>query len=133
MRIYKITSLCLAVIFIVVGFLFLFFTNSVLEFFNNLSFIVGLPKAPLDAVNFYLALALSFMYLVTILAFYMYKNPDNKIYPILLIHGKAASSFFSLYLFLTHDHFLIYISNFIIDGSIAIIILLLINAKRRTR
>jgi hypothetical protein len=119
------------VIFAAVGFLFLFFTDPVLDFFNNLSPIFGLPEAPLKATNFYLALASAFMYLVTLLAFLMYKNPDNKIYPVLLTHGKVASSVLSLYLFLTHQHYLIYITNFIVDGCIAIVLLLLIKNMKQ--
>lgn len=131
MKIYKLFSLCFMIIFAVVGLLFLFFTDPVLAFFNNLSMTFGLPEAPLEATNFYLALASAFMYLVTLLAFMMYRNPENKVYPVLLTHGKIASSVLSLYLFLTHQHYLIYITNFIVDGCIAIVLLLLIKKMKQ--
>jgi ABC-type Co2+ transport system permease subunit len=58
------------------------------------------------------------MYLVTVLAFLMYKNPENRYFPLLLIHAKLASSLLSLALFLAHSHYLIYLANFVIDGII---------------
>ena len=86
-----------------------------------------MPLSPVNGVSFYLILAVAYMYLVTLLAFFMYRYPDNRIIPVLLINGKFASSLMSLGFFLMHQHFLIYLTNFIMDGFIAVMILILYN------
>jgi hypothetical protein len=72
------------------------------------------------------------MYLVTILAFLMFRHPDNREYPLLLTHAKLASSIVSLALFVLNAHYLIYLANFIMDGAIGILVLTLSAKMRRT-
>ena len=60
------------------------------------------------------------MYAVTLLAFLMYRHPEQNIYPFLLANFKLASSIISLCLFIIHQHYLIYLANFLIDGFIGI-------------
>jgi len=120
MKLYKLFSLTIAVIFAAVGLIFLFFPDSVLIFFNSISGYFGLPQSPTQGIDFYLILAVAYMYLVTIIAWMMYRYPKQKIYPFLLAHGKIASSVISIYLFLTYQHYLIFLANFIIDGFIGI-------------
>lgn len=128
---YKLISLVLSVIFATVGILFLFTPNGVINFFNSMSGVFDLPEADFEGMNFFLILSVAYMYLVTVLALLMYKSPSNKYYPQLLAHGKFASSFISLYMFIIHQPYLIYISNFIVDGLIGVLVLILyINSKR---
>ncbi len=132
MRAYKPISLILMLLFAVTGLLFLFIPDKVLIFFNNLSPFFGLPQSPVIGGNFYSILTSGYMYLVTILAFLMFKHPENSTFPFILIHGKLASSVLSLALFLVQAHFLIFLTNFIVDGIIGLALLTLYLKMRRT-
>jgi hypothetical protein len=121
---YKIISAALAVMFAVVGFLFLLLPDGVLEFFNSLSRRIGMTQAPLNGMGFYLILASGYMYLVTLLAFFMYRYPENRHFPLLLANGKLASSILSLYMFLSHQPYLVCLVNFLVDGFIGIIVMI---------
>jgi hypothetical protein len=131
MRLYKLFSLAAAILFTAVGMGFLFFPNTVLNFFNNISVCFGLPQAQVNGSGFYTTLASAYMYLVTLLAYQMYRYPEQDIYPSLLAQGKLASSVISIYLFLMHHPYLIYFINFVIDGLIGIAVLYLMKIKKR--
>jgi hypothetical protein len=122
-RIYKFFSLSMAITFAIVGLVFLFMANGVLAFFNDLSLRLGMAVSPEAGVDFYLILAVGYMYLVTLLAFFMYRHPQNSFFPLLLLNGKAASSLLSIAMFLLHRPFLIYLANGIVDGLIAVAVL----------
>jgi hypothetical protein len=92
----------------------------VLSFFDRLSPTLGLPEAPPVGHLFFLALASGYMYLVSLLAWLMFRHPDNETYPKLLVQGKAATSLLSLGFFVAHRPFLIYLANFLVDGLIAV-------------
>jgi Na+-driven multidrug efflux pump len=127
MKLYKTVSLLSVIIFAVVGLLFLFIPNEILRFFNNTSCYFGLPSTPLVGVSFYLILAVGYMYLVTIVAYYMYRNPKNKIFPMLMANGKLASAFLSFYLCIMDKPYLVYITNGVVDGLIGLMALLFYN------
>lgn len=133
MRLYKLFSLTVAIIFAIVGLIFLFFPDWALIFFNSISGYLRLPQAPLQGTGFYLILASAYMYLVTLLAYLMYRHPDQNIYPFLLAHAKLASSVISIYLFLIYQHYLIYLANFIIDGFIGIAALYFFLKMKKTK
>jgi hypothetical protein len=133
MKIYKPTSLILMFVFAIVGLLFLIIPDQVLIFFNNVSSSLGMVQAPVIGHNFYLILAAGYMYLVTVLAFLMFRNPEVRQYPMLLTHAKLASSFLSLMLFLVHAHYLIYLANFVIDGFIGLVVLYFYFKLQRVR
>lgn len=130
MRLYKLFSISTAAIFAVVGLIFLFFPDSALIFFNSISIYFGLPNSPVKGAGFYLTLAAAYMYLVTWLAYLMYRYPEQKIYPFLLAQGKLASSVISIYLFIVHQPYLIYFANFVIDGGIGLAALYLMKMKK---
>lgn len=130
MRLYKLFSLTAAAIFAVVGLIFLLFPDSALIFFNSISGYFGLPQSPVQGTGFYLTLASAYMYLVTLLAYLMYRYPEQRIYPFLLAQGKLASSIISIYLFLMHQPYLIYFANFVIDGIIGIAALYFMKMKK---
>lgn len=125
MKVYRLVSLTLAVLFAVTGLLFLSVPDRVLALFNTLSVSLGMPESPLTGFGFYLILAVGYMYMVTVLAFLMYRQPDNKYFPLLLTHAKIASSLLSLAFFVFHAHYLVYLANFIVDGAIAAVVLVL--------
>jgi hypothetical protein len=110
--------------------IFLFLPDSALIFFNSISGYFGLPQSPVQGTGFYLILASAYMYLVTLLAYLMYRYPEQNIYPFLLAQGKLASSIISIYLFLMHQPYLIYLANFVIDGFIGIAALYLMKMKK---
>jgi hypothetical protein len=111
--------------------LFLGIPDKVLQLFNTLSSTLGMPPSPLSDWSFYLMLAVGYMYLVTVLAFLMFKHPENRYFPLLLTHAKLFSSLLSLALFLIQSHYLIYLANFIIDGVIGIVVLFLYLKMRK--
>jgi hypothetical protein len=132
MKIYRAASLILALLFATTGILFLGWPDKVSVFFNMLSSYVNRPPSPASGGDFYLILAAGYMYLVTVLSFLMFKQPGNRYFPLLLIHGKLASSILSLVFFLLQSPYLIYLANFIIDGVIGIIVIILYLHMRRT-
>ncbi len=116
---YRTASLILSITFAVVGLLFLFFSGEVLVLFNRLSESVGIQGGPEQAAGFYLGLAVGYMYLVALIAFLMWRYPQDRRLPLLLINGKAASSILSVILFVRDQPLLIYGTNAIVDGAIA--------------
>jgi hypothetical protein len=131
MRLYRAFSLALAVIFAAVGLSFLLMPARVIGTFNALSPAFGLDTVPAAGFNFYLILAVGYMYLVTLLAVFMYLDPDSTVYPLLLSHGKIASSVLSFALFAFHRHFLLYAGNGVVDGCIGVVVLIIYLHKKR--
>jgi hypothetical protein len=123
MKWYRPLSLVLAVIFATTGLLFLFIPDRVVYLFNNLSPFLGMVQSPASGFTFYLILAVGYMYLVTVLALLMFRNPGNRYFPLLLAQAKLASSILSLGLFIIQAHYLIYLANFVIDGVIGSVVM----------
>lgn len=128
---YKLISLGLAVVFGMVGLLFLFLSSDVLSFFNGLSRAVGMQEASSVGHKFYVILAAAYMYLVTLLASLMYVHPDNPAYPFLLFNGKTASSALSILFFILDKPLLIYLTNGIVDGLIGVLVIAMYRSVRR--
>lgn len=122
---YKIMSLVLAVLFAGVGIIFLIMPAGVIEFFNTISRPLGMKLAPLTGYQFFLILAAAYMYMVTLLAWFMFRHPENKTYPLLLVQAKAVSSLLSFLSFIVHQPFLIYLTNSVVDGAIAVFVLVM--------
>jgi hypothetical protein len=120
LRIYESISLSLSLIFGVVGLLFLFLPESVLIFFNNISSSTVFQESPVHGASLYLLLAVGYMYIVSLLAFSMYRYPENKVFPFLLVNAKSASSILSLLFFVFQSPYLIFLANGVIDGFIAV-------------
>ena len=123
MKYYRTISLLMVLIFAVVGFLFLILPDGVLVFFNSIAAQFGMKRSPVQGINFYLILASGYMYLVSLLAYMMYKHPYNHNFPQLLTNAKLASSILSFCFFIVHAPYLIYITNGIVDGSIGLLVL----------
>ena len=120
MRFYRIFSLSFAIIFLIVGCLFLLVPGKILIFFNSLAEDLRLNQSPVPDFNFYVVLAVAYMYLATLVAFLMYKHPENSYFPLLLANGKLASSLISLCIFVFSLPYLILVVNCVVDGLIGI-------------
>jgi len=117
--------MAMAVVFAIVGLLFLTSGSGVLRFFNRLSAGIGLEPSPVDATDFFLVLGVGYMYLVTLLAWLMARYPENRFFPMLLVNAKFASALLSIAFFVLHHQFLIYITNGVVDGCIGAFVLIL--------
>jgi hypothetical protein len=131
-KIYRPTALALTGTFAAVGLIFLIIPGRVLDFFNYFSPSLNLPQTPSAGFTFYLILAVGYMYVVTLLAFLMYRNPGNRVFPLLLAQAKLVSSLLSLALFCLQDHYLVYLANFLVDGFIGIFVAVLYYKAGRT-
>lgn len=130
-KLYRAFAFVSAVVFAIVGIIFLFFPDAALVFFNKWSDHFGLPRAPVQGNGFYLTLASAYMYIVTLLAYKMYRYPEQRIYPFLLTQAKLASSIMSIVLFLKHQPYLIYFANFLVDGFIGITAIVLMKTQKQ--
>lgn len=118
-RLVRLSGIGLAVIFGVVAVIFLVIPGDVLRAFNWLARELHWPQSPTAPFTLYLALTVAFMYVVTVLAVQIARRPDERVYPWLLAQAKAVSSLVSIGLFALQAHYVIYLANFLIDGSIA--------------
>ena len=82
LRLYKIFSLSSSIIFFSVGFIFLLIPDRVLVFFNALAQNLGMVPSPVAGVNFYVVLAVAYMYLVGLLSLMMYRYPRKHVFSI---------------------------------------------------
>lgn len=114
------TGYSLAGTFAVVGLVFVAIPGKVLAAFNWLGDGLGWPASSTEPYTLFLALALAYMYLVTMLAWQMARHPEIRVYPWLLVHGKAASAVICLGLFAVQDQYVLYLANFVVDGAIAL-------------
>jgi hypothetical protein len=121
-RLVRLTGYGLAVTFAVVGVIFLVIPGDVLALFNWAGRRVGLPEAPTHAYTLYLALAVAYMYVVTVLAWRIARQPQVRAYPWVLVQAKAASALVCLALFAVQAQYLIYIVNCAVDGAIAVFV-----------
>jgi hypothetical protein len=107
--------------------------DGVFLLFNNISRQIGFQEFPLQGFGLYQVLAVAYMYLVTMLAYLMHKHPEDSFFPILLIQGKSASSIISFFLFFLHLPSLLLLTNGIVDGMIALGILVLYRKTREKK
>ena len=120
LMIYRWVSLLLAALFAVVGLIFLLLPGHLISFFNSLSSRLDMETAPETGCPFFLALAVAYMYLVTLFAWLMFRYPRNKVYPFLLAQAKFASSLLSFGLFSLYEPYLIYLANGVVDAAIGL-------------
>ena len=121
-RLTKATGYGLAATFAIVGLIFVVIPARVLAAFNWLAEGLGWPVSTTQIYTLYLALALGYMYLVTILAWQMARHTQVRVYPWLLVQAKAASAIICLGLFALQDQYLLYLANFAVDGAIAVLV-----------
>lgn len=120
LRLNQVSGYGLAAVFAAVGVVFIAIPGKVLAAFNRLAEGLGWPTSPTTSYTLYLALAVAYMYVVTLLAVQMARHPELRVFPWLLAHAKAASSILSLGLFVFQARYLLYLANFLVDGAIAL-------------
>ncbi len=124
---YRLVSLALAVGFAVAGLVFLFFPDETISLGQRA---IG---TPVGENRFFLILASAYMYVVTALAWSMFRSPDEPIYPRLLWQAKAVSSVLSFGFFLLHAPLPIYLANGVVDGALAVVVLVMFRGVAKTR
>ena len=129
--VYRAVSFAFAVVFVVVGLLFLIAPDGTLSLFNLFARRLGLAEASGGDNRFFAGLAVAYMAVVTALAWSMYRRPDERIYPRLLVLAKTASSLVSFGLFFLHKPLLISLANGVVDGGLALFVWLLARSRRR--
>ncbi len=115
----------LAWAFAVVGLLFLFAPERTVHFLNSVGEVfVVFPPAPEAGPRFWVSLSFAYMVVVTVLAARIASDPVSHrgLMPILAA-GKAASSLTSLMFFAIDRPAFVYLLNFIVDGSITLLVL----------
>jgi hypothetical protein len=118
-RLVRLAGAGMAATFAVVGAIFLTIPDQVLAAFNFLARGLGWPQSPAEAHTLFLALAVGYMYLVTVLAVQLARHPRERAWPWLLAQAKGVSAALSLALFLAGGWYLICLANFVVDGSLA--------------
>ena len=119
-RLVHLAGFGMAATFALVGAIFLAIPDQVLAAFNFLARGLGWPQSPTEAHTLFLALAVAYMYLVTVLAVQVARNPRERAWPWLLAQAKGVSAILSLALFLAGGWYLICLANFLVDGSLAV-------------
>lgn len=130
---YRLAAGALCGAFALVGALFLLAPNAVLSIFSGWSGRLGLATFAGPADPFFVALAVAYMCVVTVLAWGMYRDPRDAVSPRLLVQAKWASCIVSLGLFLLRQHHLVLLVNAVVDGGIAVLVWLLRRRLTATR
>jgi hypothetical protein len=128
---YRLTSLCLAVVFAAVGLAFVLLPGGTVEAFNAVSRGLGMREAALGDNHFFVILAGAYMVLVTSLAWSMARFPQQRVYPLLLAQAKGASALLSFALFLLDRPLLIYLANGVVDGALCALVVLMAWSRPR--
>jgi hypothetical protein len=109
--------------FAIVGALFIITPDGVLDTISDLGDWIGsFPRAPATVEKFWLALG--FAYMVVITGLCLVAQADVRRYRALLLvlaAGKTASSLAALGFFAFDDDVFIYLLNFVVDGYLAIL------------
>jgi len=109
--------------FLVVGLLFFCFPDGTVETMNRLGAIFGLPEAPYLAHRFWLGLGVAYMAVVTALAWLIAPAPtERRLLMLPLALGKAVSSLTCLLFFIFEAPYFIYFANFVVDGSLVLLV-----------
>jgi hypothetical protein len=124
---YRLVSLALALGFAAAGLVFLLFPD------ETLSLGRGAVGSPAGENRFFLILASAYMYVVTALAWSMFRSPDEPIYPRILSQAKGVSSALSFGLFLLQNPAPIYLANGVVDAVLALVVLLMFRRVAKTR
>jgi hypothetical protein len=124
-RLVVLTLRGLAVCFAVVGLLFIITPNGVLGRIDDVGDWIGsFSTAPQSDEKLWLALAFAYMTVITGIA-WLVSTDVGRYRPFLLVlaAGKAASSLAAGAFYFFHDDVFIYLLNFLVDGSLVLIVL----------
>ncbi len=112
----------LAWTFGIVGGLFFLFPDGTIDALNAVGRLLGFAPAPHLAHRFWLSLGVAYMAVVTSLAALIARGPvAHRILMLPLAIGKATSSLTCLWFFLLYDRYFIYLANFLVDASLALL------------
>ncbi|MBE3096050.1 MAG: hypothetical protein IMZ55_09650 [Acidobacteria bacterium] len=127
MRFYRTMALALATTFLVVGIVFLTGPHIVQALFDWMARWVAVPGMPAGEVGAGLfgALAVAYMYMVSLLAWMMFRRPTEAVWPALLAHAKLASAALSFILMVAQGPTVICAANGVVDGLIGVLALIL--------
>ncbi len=133
-RLYRTVALVFCALFGIVGALFLLIPRRLFRLFDAWSASLGLATLPAQEPGYFIVLAVAYMYLVTVLAWWMARDPADPLPPRLLLHAKGASSLLSFGMFFLVAGHLAFLTNGVVDGALWLVILLLARmaATRRT-
>ncbi len=132
-RVYRTVAGALCAAFALVGAAFLLVPDAVLALFDGWSARLGLATSTGPADPFFVGLAAAYMYVVTALAWAMFRHPRDVASARLLVQAKLASAVLSLALFCLRQPHLILLVNGIVDGSIGGLVLLLLRGSATLR
>lgn len=123
----RLTLRCLAASFAVVGAGFLFFPDTNVEFLNAVGGALGdFTPAPSSELRFWLSLTTGYMALVTALAYIAQRDMvRHRNLVALLVLGKAVTALTSLGFYLWSVDAFVYLLNFLVDGSITLMALVI--------
>ncbi len=114
----------LAVAFAATGILFFLFPDATIRALNAAGRPLGFPPAPASELRFWLSLAVAYMVLVTLLAAAIARDPRGRVHLMpILAAGKATSSLTCLGYLVASSPAFIYLANFLVDGSLALIVI----------
>jgi hypothetical protein len=114
----------LAAAFAVTGLLFFLFPDGTVRVLNAAGRPLGFPPTPTSELRFWLSLGVAYMVLVTLLAAAIARDPAGRAHMMpVLAAGKATSSLTCLGYFVASTPAFIYLANFLVDGSLALIVL----------
>jgi len=122
---YRILMIVLFWTFLIVGVMFYLMPNQIIIMSNTVSEKIGLfQPLPINMDKFYLDLAVAYMACVTAIAYMIFRDVKKNLNltPVLIV-GKTTSSLISLVSFIIYQKSLLYLSNFVVDGIIVVIIL----------
>ena len=114
----------LAAAFALTGLLFFLFPDGTVRVLNAAGRPLGFPPAPTSDLRFWLSLGVAYMVLVTLLAAAIARDPAGRAHMMpILAAGKATSSLTCLGYFVASTPAFIYLANFLVDGTLALIVL----------
>lgn len=121
----------LAVAFLLTGTTFFVFPDGTVEFMNSLGAALNFPAAPAMTHRFWLSLGSAYMAVVTALAWMIAADPVGRRPMMLaLAVGKATSSLTCLYYLVADAAYFVYLANFVVDLSLAVLALVTYAATR---
>jgi hypothetical protein len=117
----KAIGLSMFIIFAAVGALFVLAPDAVLRFMNATGRTLKMIEAPLGGAGFFPGLAGAYMYVVSVLAWQIFRHPGVRVFPLLLAHAKTASGALSFALFLFHRPYFVLLANALVDLGLGLL------------
>lgn len=121
----------LAVAFLLTGMTFFVMPHGTVDFMNTIGASFGFTPAPAMTHRFWLSLGSAYMAVVTVLAWMIAADPIGRRPMMLaLAVGKATSSLTCLYFLVADAAYFVYLANFVVDLSLAVLALITYGATR---